>query len=176
MEPDPLETLRQSPQPPPELQRKVVAAVRAAGGFGGRTPGRSWILHLAAALVIFASGIGVGRTSIGRPAATPAAASFLLLLAGDVTPAADRSSRAAEYGDWARQVAAGGVGVRGSELEEGGRVVTRRRANEPMAALLAAGGYFVVDVETEAEAVALAESSPHVKYGGSVVVRRLVIH
>jgi len=177
MEPDPLDTLRRDPQPPLDLERRVVAAVKAAGGFGAPQAGRSFVRQLAAAVVIFASGIGVGLAWPADPGAvTPPATSvgsFLLLLGGDVTPASDGSSRAAEYGDWARTVAASGIAIRGAELADGGRVVSARGPSAPMAALVAAGGYFIVDVETEADAVALAESSPHVKNGGSVVVRRL---
>ena len=54
--------------------------------------------------------------SFTAPQAAPAQARYLLLLAGDVTPAADGSSRAAEYGEWARSLSARGIAVSGDEL------------------------------------------------------------
>jgi hypothetical protein len=40
--------------------------------------------------------------------------------------------------------------------------------------LSAAGGFFLIEAESDADAAALARTCPHVKYGGSVVVRRVI--
>jgi hypothetical protein len=173
---DPLETLREQPCPPESLERRVVAAVRTAGAIGPRAASRRWWLS-AAAVVLFASGVTAGRLwpGVGENApAPPVTSSYLLLLEGDVTPSADRGSRAAEYGAWATTVADRGVGIRGAELADGGQVVNSDAAAEPPTALREVTGYFIVNAASEVEAVSLAQSSPHVKYGGTVVVKKIL--
>lgn len=176
MESDPIDALRSHPQPPEDLERRIVAAVRAAGGLQARRSlGRVW-LAAAAAAIIFVAGVGVGSRWWPAQAdeVAPGRARYLLLLAGDVTPAAGGGTRSAEYGAWARAVSATGVFVRGAELSPTVRLVGAA-ADTPLARELASvGGYFIIEAETEDEAVRLAASCPHVKYGGAVQVRKLL--
>lgn len=39
--------------------------------------------------------------------------------------------------------------------------------------LTSAGGYFLIAASDDASAAALARTCPHIKYGGSIVVRRV---
>lgn len=176
MESDPIDALRSHPQPPEDLERRIVTAVRAAGGLQPRhSRGRPW-LAAAAAAMIFLAGVSAGRLWVPAPAdeVTSGRARYLLLLAGDVTPTADGGSRSGEYGAWARSVSATGVFIRGAELSPTARLVGVA-PDTPLARELASvGGYFIVEAETEAEVVRLAESCPHVKYGGVVQVRKLL--
>jgi hypothetical protein len=95
-----------------------------------------------------------------------------LLLAGDVTPAADGSTRAAEYGEWARSLSARGIAVSGDELTSHAELVTNARA-AAFPDLTSVGGYFIVEAADDGAAAALAHTCPHIKYGGSIVVRRV---
>lgn len=163
--------LRDAPQPPPALESRVVAALRAEGQIGGRRQSSS-LVRIAASILIFASGVFLGRyvpTSEVIDHATPR---YMLLLAGDVTPAADGSSRAAEYADWARSLAARGTAVMGDELSDHAEIVANNAATS-FSDLTSIGGYFVISAGNDAEAAALARTCPHVKYGGSIVVRRI---
>ena len=177
-EPDtPLEDtalLRQEPVPPPMLESRVVAALRADGLIRGRETW-SWWAKIAASLLIFATGAVIGRYI--RPAQTasnsaPAQARYLLLLAGDVTPAADGSSRAAEYGEWARSLSKRGIKVSGDELTSHAELVTNARS-ATFPGLASVGGYFIIEAKDDGAAAAVAHSCPHVRYGGSIVVRRI---
>jgi hypothetical protein len=53
-------------------------------------------------------------------------------------------------------------------------VVNSDAAAEPPTALREVTGYFIVNAASEVEAVSLAQSSPHVKYGGTVVVKKIL--
>lgn len=166
--------LGHGPDVPAALEARVVGALRAEGLI--RTRGLSpLVMRIAASLLIFVGGAIAGRfawpeTSPQRPSDAPAR--YLLLLAGDVTPAADGSTRAAEYGEWARSVAARGIAVSGEELSTHAQVVSQK-PSATFPDLSSAGGYFLISAADDAEAVSLARTCPHVKYGGSIVVRRV---
>ena len=179
-EPDaPLEEaarLRQEPVPPPMLESRVVAALRADGLIRTRSIW-SQSIKVAASLLIFAAGALAGHylspESLTAPQPAQASARYLLLLAGDVTPAADGSSRAAEYGEWARGLSARGVKVSGDELTDHAALITNS-ATATFADLRSVGGYFLIEARDDASAAALARTCPHVKYGGSVIVRKVM--
>jgi len=177
-EPDlPLEELarlRQEPVPPAMLESRVAAALRANGLIRARRAW-SWPAKTAASLLIFVTGAIVGRYVTferSEPHPTPPQTRYLLLLAGDVTPAADGSSRAEEYGEWARSLSARGVGVSGDELTSYAEVVSNSSAAR-FPDLSSVGGYFIIEAADDGSAAALAHTCPHIKYGGSIVVRRM---
>ena len=110
-----VDRLRQEPVPPAMLESRVVEALRADGLIRTRSVW-SWSsgpARIAASLLIFVAGAVVGHyVSFSAPQAAPSQARYLLLLAGDVSPSADGSSRADEYGEWARSLSARGIAGR----------------------------------------------------------------
>jgi hypothetical protein len=171
---DDLDRLRESPRPPAALEGRVIGALRAEGLLRQTRP--TMRAAVAAAAALFVVGVLAGHYYWpAAPSSGPASVQrrYLFLLAGDVTPAPAGESRAAEYGQWARNVAAAGVTVTGDELLDGATLVSAGRTR-PFEELAGVGGYFIVSAGSDDEAAALARSSPHVKYGGSVVVRRIV--
>src|SRR5688500_11954767 len=164
--------LREELAAPATLEPRVVAALRMEGLIRSRAIW-SQPRRIAASFLIFAAGAVTGHyVSFPAPRPTPAPARYLLLLAGDVTPAADGSSRAAEYGEWARSLSAKGIAVSGDELTSHAAIVTNARA-VAFQELSSVGGYFIVEAADDEAAVELARACPHVKYGGSIVVRRV---
>jgi hypothetical protein len=99
-------------------------------------------------------------------------ARYMLLLAGDETPTTDNASRAEEYGAWARDLSMKGIPVDGEELIGTATLISTRGA--ALSDLANVGGFFIIEAENDAAAAALAQTCPHVKYGGSVVVRKVV--
>jgi len=127
------------------------------------------------------TGVAVELPASARPS-TPDA-SFVLVLHGrwpdatDLSPAATQA-RAAEYWDWTGQLASRGVLVAAGDLswEPGTRVDPRgviaassEVLNEPDFVV----GMFALRVSTYEDAVALARECPHLRFGGSVSVRRV---
>ena len=159
---------------------------------------RAWAwgaLALAAALAAFFAGIsisdrGAGRTPAGTGAARPAAAErYLLLLYEDAAyraPATpdEQAARVAEYVGWVEELRERGIDIEGEELapsEEsewldgrGDEVGAAQGA--PGGPLGALAGYFLVAAPDADAAVAIARTTPHIKHGGTVVVRRIVEH
>ncbi len=169
-----LERLQTSPLPPVALEARVLVAARAAG-LVTRSPWRTRLTQLAASIALLIVGAAAGRLLVPQSTPTTAAPSlarYMLLLAGDETPTTDNASRAAEYGAWARELSMKGVPVDGEELTGAATLISTRGA--ALSDLANVGGFFIIEAENDAAAAALAKTCPHVKYGGSVVVRKVV--
>jgi hypothetical protein len=191
-----LERLRAG-EPPADLEDSVVAAIAARGLIGGgshaparplpepqipKVPARrAWAwgaLALAAALAAFYAGISVSDRGAGRPAGGSGAARqspterYMLLLYEDAAyraPATpeEQAARVAEYVGWAEDLRERGIDIEGEELApEGG----------PEGRLGILSGYFLIAAPDADAAAAIARTSPHVRHGGTVVVRRIVEH
>ena len=159
---------------------------------------RAWAwgaLALAAALAAFFAGIsvsdrGAGRTPAGSevvPAATTAR--YLLLLYEDAAyraPATpeEQAARVAEYGGWVADLRERGIDIQGEELaptDESAWLDGRERGvtaaeGAPAGELGMLSGYFLVAAADADAAVAIARTTPHLRHGGTVVVRRIVDH
>jgi len=164
-------------EPPPRVEDRLVASLRARGDI--RTP-RSRLPWLV--------GIGVAAAAalaflLLRRAPVPVGdeSQFLLLIAEDsrYTPPADSTevrARVSEYGAWAGRLAGAGKLVSAGELASTGTDV---RAEGSSASVIdsragAVSGYFLVRAESMAQAERMAAESPHLKYGGTVVVRAVL--
>ena len=110
---------------------------------------------------------------------------FMLLIHGD--NASDNSPEemqriVEEYIAWARGLRSEGKMVAGDELDERGKLVRGHGdrvvvSNDPVTETKEViGGYFILDVADEAEAVAVAKACPGLRRGGAVQVRAVVEH
>jgi hypothetical protein len=170
--------------PPADLEDRTVAVLHQQGllhltprerrggspGLRQRIPGAAgaW-RRIAAAMLIFAAGAWVGAawdTPAGSP--EPGTPRFLLLLEGASTvSAADESRVFEEYRAWAGQLRRSGRFVSGERLGAASVAVPAGNADS----FSQIHGYFVVSANDLRDAVAVAESSPHVARGGLVRVR-----
>lgn len=156
------------------LEDKVVRALKAEslirdraglrGGAGARIGAVAAILLIAAMLAAIAA-------LYPRPAGEGGGETYMLALYDgpgfQAAPAG--GSRAAEYGDWARMHGEGAAAViGGEELGPPAAVLGPAGAGDPTLA-----GYFLVRAPSQNEAVAVARTSPHIRYGGTIVVRRV---
>jgi hypothetical protein len=112
-------------------------------------------------------------------------AKFLFLLQDNPSDYANLSPSdmqriVAEYTQWAQHLAAQGKLVAGEKLaDEGGKhlrshkgtvVVTDGPFIESKEVL---GGYFVVEASDYDDAVAIAKTCPHIRYGAGTILRRI---
>ena len=189
--PEELERLRAAridAVPPRDLEDATVAALRhrglvtrglipggllshgaAASAFRRKTIAAAAALTLAAALVL-AAGWNVMHKG-APPVPSSSAPRFVLLLyagADPITGAADTRRR--EYAQWARDLSARGITISGEELSEDARQVG--------SSVLPAGdlprGFFVVSAADLEAAEQIASTCPHLRYGGRIVVKRIV--
>jgi hypothetical protein len=184
--------------PSPELEGRVVAALKRRGAI--RANG-GWVMKstkaIAAAVVlgvVFVAGFAVGnrgqaqnpaRTEETAPAATEVASGgqYMLLMYSrtarheEERALSDADYRAiiAEYRDWALAREAEGRLVAAEKLSDETRVMSAATGSVEIAAAADTdrilGGYFLITARDMDEALALAKSHPHLRYGGEVEVR-----
>jgi hypothetical protein len=161
--------------PPPHLKERLLATLRARQLIEPARPSRSFAWPLIAAAACLVVGFAGGFAVRGSPVSEGSAPRYLLLLYEDSTyqDAARPAERAAEYSAWARSLAAEGRAISGDELAVDSQVVASPPATSRIA-LGTLGGFFLIGAANEADAVAVARNSPHVKYGGTIVVRPIM--
>jgi len=173
-----LAAAREDQTPPEELEAATIAALRSRALVGGRRRTRrsATFVQIAALAAAVLAGVWIGKTYTSRP--IPSGSRFLLLLYLDAeyqpTDAAGDAAREAEYSSWIRSLARAGHATMGQKIAWGG---IELRPNRPPVELTAvptpeaARGFFIIVADDEQAALAIAETCPHLKYGGRVVVR-----
>ena len=153
--------------PPADLEERIVAVLLARKLLKpGPRLSYPRLVMLGGMAAILALGIGIG-VLLARP--QPRDDRFVLFLYA--TPSSengDEASRAREYGAWARDLRSRGVPIRGEKLADGAETLGPAGPGaDPVA------GYFVLGVKESREALAVAESCPHLRHGGRIEVRRI---
>lgn len=166
-----LHALAREVPPPSHLEGVVVRRLRAAGLLRARNRVR-WVAAVAAAAMLFASGLLTGRLWTGD-VSRPSGERYLLLLYGAETgtPEAE-ASRVAEYAAWARAEAAAGRLLAGERL--GSDTVVLRGNGVPDVSNATPSGFFVIRAGSRAEAEATAQRCPHLWHGGTVIVKQVI--
>ena len=180
---DPLHVLEREAVPPRGLKGRVIQSLRDRGLLRSTRPvwrrmGRT-VGAIAAAILLFVTGVGIGRRSV-MPAADSRPSYILLLYEGrdfdlDRSRPGDLAAHEAEYDAWARGLKARGVGVQGRALALTAHVLH----DTPQGVQVESGavgrddidGFFIIHVTDEAEALALARTHPHLRHGGWIALR-----
>jgi hypothetical protein len=172
--------------PPSVLRTRVLRTLRARGLLRPAARWRPAVLRVAAALLLFALGGWVGRAT-APAAAGPAAVStgatrYVLLLDADDRFRWDvpESRLVDEYRTWAAEQRTVRF-ARGERLDDLTLVLTPDDAAAGAAAATLAAraaptrvgitGYFVIDAASWEEAVDVARTCPHLRYGGRIILR-----
>jgi len=177
---DPLQSLEREARVPPRLRGRIMQSLVDRGLLKSGTPVRHrlWLVAgtLAAAILLFATGVGVGRRT-AHPARDTRPSYILLLYEGsDFRLGPSLAAAEAEYNAWADSLQAGGVGVQGRALIHTAQLLRNTPQGvqvepEAMDAASIMDGFFIIRVTNEAEAVAIARSHPHLRHGGWIVLR-----
>jgi hypothetical protein len=162
--------MRQHVQPLPEgLEDRVVERLRREGAFARFRFGMRWLAIASAAAVLFVAGFFAGR--VGAKASAPEFNYVLLLQEGVSYQRASQDvetrRRVAEYREWASTLRSHGVDISGLKLQE--RADSFGKANSTSFVELA--GLFMVKARDMEEARHIAETCPHIRYGGGIVIR-----
>ena len=168
--PTELKDLPREIAPPGELRDRIENDLRRRGHISSRASG---LTRRAALLLLPIAGFAMGW--LLRPTVAPAdrhddrQPRFILLLYGGMDSPTDNSVR--EYGDWARRLAASGTEVSGEKLADDQELLVGAPLSSSARADLR--GYFIVEAADLQRAQQLAGSHPHLKRGGTIVVRRI---
>jgi hypothetical protein len=170
--------------PPSLLEERVVQSLKQ---FRLLTPARHfWLRHsrvasvaLAASLLFFVLG-AIAMKWFSGPAPRSTTPEFMLVL--NENPAQRGISRetelqvAKEYGNWARQLSQQGLFVDGNKLKNDVPVVKIINGH-PVAMENTSGekiaGFFLISAANYQQAIKIAETCPHAKYGGTIEVREI---
>jgi hypothetical protein len=188
-----LESLRDVP-PPVGAEARIQSALHARGAIRRGANAMRYLPRIAAGLAVvsaaFAGGFftGQGERPMPEPTPTPAAAPaeaaadtrnqyMLFVRESDAVFADGRTSEqlVKEYGAWARDLGMRGALIDGWKLTDDGRMVDPSsgtvRTSDFAVAAGELGGLFIIRANSYDEAVAIAETCPHVRYGGRMEVR-----
>lgn len=180
---DPLRALRREVDPPAALEGRVRRTLVARGLLRRRSsPAWRWAGATAAAAALFLAGYVAGYAQRDITPATEGAMRYVLFLYEDAEFDTSRpeAELVAEYSAWAAA-----LGERG-QLEAGEQLAMSEKVLEGRADSIAvdtrnvvadAGtltGLFVIRAGSESEALSIARTCPHLKYGGRVAVRAIV--
>ena len=141
--------------PPPELREMIAAKLQREGFLRRRTP---WLAIAAAVLIAAALGALLWPHS-----EKPVQANYILLL---YEPAGFHGGSRVEYARWARDMRPLVVG--GEELGKDVIAIGTETNSAP-------AGYFLIRANDDASAARVARACPHLRHGGSVVLRRIII-
>lgn len=164
------------------MKRAVKHELAARGLIRNASRRAAWrpLSLAAAAVLIFAIGVRTGGRG-GVPADDDTPRFALLLYKGSTeTDAVAEAARVAEYAAWADSLARRDLLVAGEKLDDdrgwllsaaaGGPRVDPIAGNGPDAV----SGFFIIRAASEADAIALARSCPHLRHGGRIALRKIV--
>jgi hypothetical protein len=161
---DALDRLPREAAPPPHLEDRVVAALRRAGHLPPRRGPSAW-RRLAAGVALLIAGVAIGRLTTASPDAS-SEPGYLLLLYGGRASVDDEPARFAEYAAWAGSLADRAALVAAERLAPAARTIGPSPAADVQPV-----GFFLIRADNLDSAAAIAGSCPHLKYGGTVIVR-----
>ena len=154
---------------PRGLEDRLVTSLRASGQLRAQSK-RAWIGRLAAAIVIFLAGYTAARVPWPGRVAPSEGDEYLLLLYGAPSASpAEEAARVEEYKAWANEERAAGRLV-GAEKLAGSFMMLGSPSGGPSNPA-EPSGFFLLRAATASEAATAAQRCPHVRHGGTVVVR-----
>jgi len=154
-----LRGIRRETTPPDRTVDAIAKRLRREGLLRRRLPRRVWLLAAAIAMILVATPFIVNHEQ-----KTPQPRYILLLY----EPAGFAGGSRAEYAHWAHQMSPLVVG--GEELSNDVVMASSpTRSNEHLT------GYFLIDARDDATAERVARNCPHLRHGGVVVLRRIVL-
>lgn len=126
-------------------------------------------------ILAFATGVFYGRTQTEKQYMFD----YVLLLhqTKDFDETATDSQKFQEYSEWMHKIKSSGIAITGEKLSDSSQLVARNLIigddNEQSEKT---SGLFMLQARSLNEVISIAENSPHVKYGGTIEIRKIVNH
>jgi hypothetical protein len=173
-----LRSLAHEIQAPAELEERVISSLKKKGLI--HTPRRKTFLKgvaaIAACVILFSAGLLAGlNRSQSRNQVTLTESTFVLFLIQSpsykeaATPELQKQ-RIIEYGNWARKLRTEGTPINGVKLQDQASFIG---APPQLYESYRIAGYFLIEARDFEQALAIAKTCPHARYGGEIEVRRI---
>jgi len=136
-----------------------------------------WASSIAASVVIFLGGWYFGQYGVIKREVSENTALYLLLLHEDENfRPIELPLMVEEYANWLSQLGSKGRYVAGEELQYHAYWINNQEQREETFAVDKdkITGYFIIEAENSNEALAISQTSPHLKYGGTIELREIV--
>ena len=170
-----LDALYSDREAPTDLENRVVSDLIAEGLLERRRrPWVKWPLRLAAGLVLFGAGWGLGLRQEASPVSTGSRFMLLLWEGPDFGAGAPVGAVADEYAEWAASAGRRGISLSGNELGPERATIAPNGGGPVPPQDLTLGGYFLLEAESPEAARLLAEGHPHLRNGGWVELAPIV--
>jgi hypothetical protein len=173
MSDNPLEAFASEAKPSPALKRRVEQTLRQRGHLPAAFT--SWRPIALAASLLVAAGLGFGAGRMFQPGVSNGTREYLLLLREDSTYHDDRpvADIVGEYARWADSLRRNNLLVLAEKLGDEEESVVASSVPMFEAEESATTGFFLVRAPDLETARSIAASSPHLKYGGRIVIRSI---
>ena len=180
---DRIKQLKKNIKPPPNLEEKIVMKLKSHELLSSnekKTHG--FIFKISYSLGLLLIGLLIGysiNSNEGKivPLERNSKSKFILLLYQDENLKGDENDRVKDYTLWANEYGAKRIVVAGAKLEGEGKILSMPGKNISIASIKSeyesrvTSGYFIIETANYDEAMEIALSCPHIKYGGSIEVR-----
>ncbi|MTI41250.1 YciI family protein [Fulvivirga lutimaris] len=157
-------------KPPIEMEEETISKLKSEGLIQSHNK-MIWVYRVAAALAFFVLGYAVFPylNSSEEPDYN-----YMLVLYQDTNfnpgPPEEMFD---EYSHWMQSIYQNGMAIDGQEMKQPSLLLDG--ADVSNNATRTVGGYFVLSASSQDEAVKIAQSSPHLKYGGTIEVKEFMI-
>lgn len=176
-----LRALKPADAPRDEVEAKVVAALKREGLIRGSRKTSVWRYAIAAVLILslFAAGFWAGRYLQPAQPGQDHRPLFALFLYEQQGRFVNAPGQVQEYSAWIRNLRGPGRLAGGEKLKENGRTLQleqgRLQVEERPLHIreLRISGYFLVQAASYEEALQIAATCPHLKYGGVIEIRQI---
>jgi hypothetical protein len=169
--------------PPAFLEQQTISKLKYAGLIRSSSLSRpAYALGLALACLVIGVAVGLWWEA-KRATRAHAPAEFMLMLRSSADGPSDRSpeelQRVKEYSAWAQKIRQAGLLVDGEKLTSETKVVELVNGKSVVSGdqidphEKPIGGYFLIRAGDYQQAIAIAQDCPHLKYGGTIEIRRI---
>ncbi|MEX0288904.1 MAG: YciI family protein [Flavobacteriaceae bacterium] len=135
-----------------------------------------WIAAAAAAVTLFFFGNYTGKQASAVPEIDPTKAYMLILHEDERFTPGDPQEMYQEYARWMENTMSKGIAMTGNELSNTTSIVDQQQkvtTPDPNSAITT--GYFLMEVNSLEAALEVAKGNPHIKYGGTIEVKQIIV-
>lgn len=174
------ESLKQEAEPPKLLEKNIISQLETKGLIKSRTsfkivPLLQWAATIALAIACFFGGKYYQQQNTKVMTSIEPAKGYILLLHEDNRfQPGEPLAMFQEYGQWLQNTAQKGVKITGQELKVESVLVSNEGVQDQNTERRTTG-YFLIEAPNLAEALKVAETNPHVKYGGIVELKPFMV-